>query len=169
MSYLVYCLYRTFSEVIALLPLRVGFVLGRLLGTLAYYLAGPYRGLVLKNLRIAFDGEKSPAEIRRLAREHFATLGANLLSSFKLATMNSEEISEHVITSRTWRRCTQRRSRGRVWSWCSRIWGTGSYSRNWSRMGRPGGESGRCISRSGTSISITARQGCAGALRPSAI
>ena len=44
----------------------------------------PYRRLVLRNLGIAFGREKSPAELRALARKHFATLGANLFSSIKL-------------------------------------------------------------------------------------
>jgi len=96
MDYPIYLVYRLFSGAVALLPLSLGFTLGRILGTLAYYLAAPYRRLVLQNLRIAFEGEKSPAEMRRLAREHFAMLGANLLASFKLATMSREAISARV-------------------------------------------------------------------------
>ena len=56
MSYLIYLIYRVLSGAIALLPLPVGFMLGRALGLLAYYLAPPYRRLVLWNLRVAFDG-----------------------------------------------------------------------------------------------------------------
>jgi lipopolysaccharide heptosyltransferase II len=85
MNYFVYLLYRAFSGVIALLPLPAGFVLGRALGSIAYYLAAPYRRLVMRNLRIAFEGEKTPVELRRLAREHF-----------KLATMSNEAISARV-------------------------------------------------------------------------
>ncbi len=96
MSYLAYLLYRLFSGAVALLPLTTAFTLGRVLGWIAYYLARPYRRLVLRNLGIAFEGEKSPAQLRRLAREHFATLGANLFSSFKLAVMSTEEVSACV-------------------------------------------------------------------------
>jgi lipopolysaccharide heptosyltransferase II len=96
MNYLLYLVYRAFSGAIALLPLPAGFLLGRALGWFAYYLAAPYRRLVLRNLRIAFEGEKSPAELRRLARDHFSTLGANLFSSFKLAKMSPEAISARV-------------------------------------------------------------------------
>ena len=96
MSYLAYLLYRTLSGIIARLPLSAGFMLGSALGWIAYYLATPYRRLVLRNLGIAFEGEKSPAQLRRLAREHFATLGANLFSSFKLAVMSTEEVSACV-------------------------------------------------------------------------
>jgi lipopolysaccharide heptosyltransferase II len=96
MEFLIYLLYRAFAGGIALLPLQTGFMLGRALGWIAYYLAVPYRRLVLRNLRIAFEGEKSAEELRRLAREHFATLGANLFSSFKLATMSQEAIAARV-------------------------------------------------------------------------
>jgi len=96
MSYILYCIYRGLAWLVALLPLPVSFTLGRWLGLIAYYIAGPYRALVLRNLGIAFDGEKSPAELRCLAREHFVTLGANLFSSFKLATMSPEAVSARV-------------------------------------------------------------------------
>src|SRR5438067_21797 len=76
MDYAVYLLYRTVIALIAALPLRVVFSLGRALGTLGCWLAWPYRRLVLRNLTIAFGDEKSPREIRQLAREHFATLAA---------------------------------------------------------------------------------------------
>ena len=96
MSYLLYCVYRILSELVALLPLSVGFTIGSTLGWLAYYFAGPYRRLVMRNLGIAFEGEKSEVEIRKLAHEHFASLGANLFASFKLATMSPEAISARV-------------------------------------------------------------------------
>ena len=96
MNYLVFCIYRILSEIIALLPLAFGFTLGRVLGWMGYYVAGPYRQLVLRNLGIAFDGEKSPPELRRLAREHFAMLGAILFSSLKLAHMSPEAVTARV-------------------------------------------------------------------------
>ncbi|MGA3170162.1 MAG: lipopolysaccharide heptosyltransferase II [Chthoniobacteraceae bacterium] len=96
MSYLAYLLYRLVSSAVALLPLPVAFAIGEFLGSIAWYLAWPYRRLVLHNLSIAFEGEKSPAELRRLARRHFALLGANLFSSFKIATMTSEDITTRV-------------------------------------------------------------------------
>ena len=96
MDYFSFILYRALAGILALLPLPVSFSLGRILGWLAFYLAIPYRRLVLHNLTIAFAGEKSPAEIRRLARDHFVTLGANLLSSAKVATMSLEAINARV-------------------------------------------------------------------------
>ena len=96
MNYLTFVIYRFLSGAIARLPLSAGFRLGHALGWIAYYLSIPYRRLVLRNLSIAFGGEKSTAELRGLAREHFATLGANLFSSFKLARMSPGAILSHV-------------------------------------------------------------------------
>jgi heptosyltransferase-2 len=95
-SYFIYLIYRTLSEAVALLPLKVVFLLGRVLGWMAYLVVPKYRKLVLENLTIAFGTEKTPAELRKIARSHFATLGANLLSSYKLATLTREQIDACV-------------------------------------------------------------------------
>ncbi len=97
MDRFVYAIYQLASAVICLLPIGVVFRLGWFLGSLAYYGAGPYRRLVLRNLGIAFGAEKSPAELRALGRRHFATLGANLLSAIKIPRLSREEI-EALVT-----------------------------------------------------------------------
>lgn len=96
MDLVVYWLYRAACWLIATLPLEFNFRLGRLLGTLAYAVAPPYRKLVVANLKIAFEGEKSDRELRILALLHFQTLFANLLSSVKLASMTHAQIEPHV-------------------------------------------------------------------------
>jgi lipopolysaccharide heptosyltransferase II len=92
MDRFVYAIYRLASEAICLLPITGVFRLGWFLGSLAYYCAWPYRRLVLHNLYIAFGEERPPDEIRALAKRHFATLGANLLSSIKIPRLPREEI-----------------------------------------------------------------------------
>jgi lipopolysaccharide heptosyltransferase II len=92
MDYFVYLIYRFVTGLLAALPLTVVFCAGQFFGTLAYCLLGSYRRLVLGNLTIAFGGEKSEKEIRAIARNHFSNLGANLLSSFKLASMSREAV-----------------------------------------------------------------------------
>ena len=96
MQLLIYLIFRAFEGAIILLPLKVNFRLGRFLGTFCFFLLWPYRRLVIANLTVAFGAEKCPAEIRGLARSHFATLGANLLSSLKLAKMSYEKIAPRV-------------------------------------------------------------------------
>ena len=96
MEYTIYLIYRLFCAFVGLLPIGLGFRLGNLLGLIAYYLASPYRRLVTDNMRLAFGTEKSPAELRKLARRHFVTLGANIFSSIKIGAMKSEEVLKHA-------------------------------------------------------------------------
>ena len=92
----VFWLYRLTSGALCLLPLNAIFRIGWALGTVAYFVSGKYRRLVLHNLSIAFGREKSAEELRALARKHFATLGANLLSSIKLPRLSRAEIERIV-------------------------------------------------------------------------
>jgi heptosyltransferase-2 len=96
MDYAVYLLYRAVEAVLRVVPLRLVFLMGRMLGAIAFRVAPGYRGLVLRNMRIALGNEKTEGEIRGLARRHFAMLGANLLSSLKVSVMKPEEIRKIV-------------------------------------------------------------------------
>ena len=93
----VFAIYRALAMLLCALPLAVVFRLGWAVGALGYWIAPSYRRLVLHNLTIAFGREKTPAELRALARKHFATLGANIFSSIKLPTLSRAQI-EAAIT-----------------------------------------------------------------------
>ncbi len=93
---LAFWLFRLVSFIAKLLPIEAIFRVGWALGWLGYYIAGPYRRLVLHNLAIAFAPEKSPRELRKIARDHFASLCANLLSSIKLPMLSRAEIEARV-------------------------------------------------------------------------
>lgn len=93
---LVYWLFRAFEALLKLVPLPVCFSLGRLAGRIAYFILPPYRRLALRNLSIAFEGEKDSAEIQQLAKAHFASLGANLFSSIKLTIMSEAQVLERL-------------------------------------------------------------------------
>jgi heptosyltransferase-2 len=96
MNRVAFWIYRLVAGSLCLLPLKLVFRLGYLFGTLAYYLAAPYRRLVLQNLKIAFGKEQSRAELRALARKHFATLAANLFASIKLPRLSRAKIESVV-------------------------------------------------------------------------
>jgi heptosyltransferase II len=96
LDFLIYLLYRGSSALIAVLPLGVLFELGNAGGFCAWFLLPKYRRLAQRNLDIAFATEKSPRELRRLARRHFQRLGANLLCSVKLAVMPLEKVRARV-------------------------------------------------------------------------
>jgi len=96
LEYFVYLIYRAGFGLIGLLPLRAAFALGNALGFFAWLVLGEYRRLGFHNIDIAFGEEKSPREMRRLVRRHFQRLGANLLSSLKLAAIPLEKARANV-------------------------------------------------------------------------
>lgn len=95
-QWVVYALFRFVEAVISILPLLVVWWIGRLTGSLAYLIAGSYRKLALKNLRIAFEGEKSEAERRAIAREHFRSLLANFLCGMKMPLMDEKSVLKRL-------------------------------------------------------------------------
>lgn len=88
--------FRGVESFLKLLPLTAVWRLGRMMGAIAWLVAGKYRRLVLDNLHIAFGREKDVAWIRRTAREHFLSLFANIFCGFKLPTMTREQIEARV-------------------------------------------------------------------------
>jgi lipopolysaccharide heptosyltransferase II len=96
LDFVVYLVYRAGSAIISALPLPFLFILGQFLGFCAWIVLGKYRRLAHRNISIAFSGEKSPGQLRRLVRRHFQRLGANLLCSVKLTQMPPEKILRRV-------------------------------------------------------------------------
>ncbi|CAN5476266.1 hypothetical protein BH23VER1_BH23VER1_21610 [soil metagenome] len=93
LHWLAYSGFRIFETLLRLLPLPAVFLTGSALGTLAYYLAPGYRRLALRNIRTAYPDHPAP---RKLARDAFSRLGANLLCGIKIAWMDSARASRHV-------------------------------------------------------------------------
>ncbi len=77
------------------LPLPWVARLGRLVGGLVWWLDRRHRRVALRNLTMCFGAEKTPAQIRRLARENFLRIGENFASSVKTAAMTSDELRPH--------------------------------------------------------------------------
>jgi lipopolysaccharide heptosyltransferase II len=98
LDFSIYLLYRASTALLRALPLRFLFVLGEFLGFFVWLLLPHYRRLARCNLEIAFPGEKTPRELRRIVRRVFEKLGANLLSSLKMGLMPPEKIAEHLET-----------------------------------------------------------------------
>lgn len=99
MDRLSYWAYRLISATAGWLPLPLLCRLGMAGGWCAYYLLPGYRRLALRNLAVAFSGEHesaplTPRELSALARQHFTTLGANLLGSIGVARLPAEEVKK---------------------------------------------------------------------------
>jgi Kdo2-lipid IVA lauroyltransferase/acyltransferase len=83
--------------VIARLPGAMVFRIGERIGGLLWHLMVQRRRIVLKNLRIAYAGEKGIEELRVLARESFRRSVANLLSAVHTSHMDVAELEASVL------------------------------------------------------------------------
>ena len=68
---------RAVAALIQALPLTLVARLGRACGAAAFWLDARHRRVALRNLEMCFGGEKSPAEIRAIAKENFRRIGEN--------------------------------------------------------------------------------------------
>src|SRR2546422_5523735 len=96
MDQLLYLLARVLVAVLQALPLGWVARLGRAGGALAYRVDARHRRVALANLRMCFGHEKTPVEIRALARENFRRIGENYACSIKTAAMSPEALRPHV-------------------------------------------------------------------------
>ncbi|MDB6110690.1 MAG: lipid biosynthesis acyltransferase, partial [Pedosphaera sp.] len=78
------------------LPLLWVARLGRAAGALAYHLDARHRRVVNQNLTKCLGQEKTPDEIRALARENFRRIGENFACAVKTASMSLEELKGHM-------------------------------------------------------------------------
>jgi Kdo2-lipid IVA lauroyltransferase/acyltransferase len=88
---------RALVALIQMLPLRVVARIGRAGGAIAFWLDARHRKVALQNLQMCFGGEKSPEEIRAIARENFRRLGENYCSAIKTTVMTPDEMKQHFI------------------------------------------------------------------------
>jgi KDO2-lipid IV(A) lauroyltransferase len=95
MDTLLYWPARAAIALLQALPLPWVARLGRAAGALAYWVDVRHRRVALKNLAMCFGGEKSPAEIRAIARENFRRIGENFISPIKTAVMTPEQMRPH--------------------------------------------------------------------------
>jgi KDO2-lipid IV(A) lauroyltransferase len=78
------------------LPGPLVFRLGEMLGALAWHFLPQRRRIVLRNLRIAFAGEKELPEIIQMAKETFRRSGANLVSVAHTARLSPQELGKVI-------------------------------------------------------------------------
>jgi KDO2-lipid IV(A) lauroyltransferase len=92
MQWALYILARVLILGLQALPLQVVAALGRAGGILAYWVDGRHRRVALDNLRQCFGEDKSPAEIRALARKNFSRIGENYACGIRTAGMSDSAI-----------------------------------------------------------------------------
>jgi lauroyl/myristoyl acyltransferase len=92
MDALLYIVARALVAFFQALPLTWVARIGRTCGGLAYWLDARHRRVARRNLAMCFGHEKSPEEIRALAKENFKRIGENYCSAIKTAAMSPEQL-----------------------------------------------------------------------------
>ena len=80
----------------ALLPGPLVFRLGETLGDLAWRVMPYRRKIVMRNLRIAFAGRKTPEELETRVRETFRRTGGNMVAVAHTARLSRKRLSKVV-------------------------------------------------------------------------
>ena len=88
--------FRVLMSFFAVLPRSWCLGFGRALGTLAFRWDRHHRRIALANLRQAFGGEKSPAELRMIALDSFRRFGGTVADIFKLFHWGPADIAKLI-------------------------------------------------------------------------
>ena len=96
MDELLYLMARAGIGFIQTLPLTWAARLGRAGGALAFIFDRRHRRVALANLNMCFGQEKSPSELRALARENFRRIGENFACAIKTMAMSAEKLRSHI-------------------------------------------------------------------------
>lgn len=95
------CLAHTMVEWLAgMLPGPWVFRLGECLGGLAWHFFPKRRAIVMRNLRVAFAGQKNHSELEDIARASFRRAGANLISAAHTARLTPSQLRKAMRIER---------------------------------------------------------------------
>jgi KDO2-lipid IV(A) lauroyltransferase len=78
------------------LPLGLSLFLGARLGELIYYFDKKHKSIAYANIKTAFKGKLSPAEINRLTKEFYRAFGENLIEIFFIPLVNQEYFKKYI-------------------------------------------------------------------------
>ena len=92
MDKLLYLVARAVIGLLQALPLLWVARIGRAGGALFYFLDARHRKVALKNLHRCFGAEKSPEELRALAKENFKRIGESFCCAAKTAGMTYQQL-----------------------------------------------------------------------------
>jgi len=94
MDYLIYLVVRAIVAVFQALPIQTVARIGRAGGAIAYFLDVRHRNVAIKNLTRCFAPEKTPEEIRVIAKMNYRNIGEVYCCILKTAAMPDEEVRQ---------------------------------------------------------------------------
>lgn len=93
---IIYYIIKIIAGVLRLLPVQFALWIGRRVGDFVYLIDLKHKALTYANLNMAFAGEKTPQELRNIAKEIFRNIGQNLVELLRLPVMKRELYEKYV-------------------------------------------------------------------------
>ncbi len=103
METMLYLLARAVVLLVQALPLKAVARLGRIGGLVSYWCDLRHRRVARANLALCFGAEKTPSEVRVLARENFRRIGETFACAIKTAGLKPEQL-RHCLELVGWER-----------------------------------------------------------------
>lgn len=94
----IYYLLKVLFAFISVIPLKLSVRLGEFFGRIAYSFAGKYKRIAISNLAFAFGKEKSPSEIREIAKKVFINFGGVAAEFASFPKINKSNIGDIVVS-----------------------------------------------------------------------
>lgn len=94
--YYFYYLGRLVAFLVYLLPLSIGLLIARSLGSIGYAVVGKYRSIAIENLKAAFGDEKTDAQIRIIARKVFENVAMIAVEMLHFPKIDEANIDRYV-------------------------------------------------------------------------
>jgi KDO2-lipid IV(A) lauroyltransferase len=93
---ILYLVAKFFVMVFSLIPIRVGLTIGRFAGFVAYLFNRKRRVVAYTNLRAAFAGKKTPAEMKRIVKRLHINFGMTLAEVLSTPKVNDGYLAKYV-------------------------------------------------------------------------
>ena len=94
--YFLYYLGRVVAFLVYLLPIRVASAVAAFFGKCAFFVLPAHRNIAIDNLTHAFGAEKTPGQIRCIARKVFENLGKNAAELINFPKINKKNIDRFI-------------------------------------------------------------------------
>ncbi len=95
-DYILYFIAKFFSALFMALPVRAALKIGRLFGTLAYFLNYKRAKVAYSNMRAAFCKEKDPSEIRRIVKRLYRNFGETLVEILRIPKVDKAYAEKYI-------------------------------------------------------------------------
>ena len=93
---IIFLLFRILSFLVLALPIRIGLMLGKVFGSLSFYILRKERKKALENLDIAFGNSKSTIEKRNIAKRVFENLGKSSIEILAIPKFSEKGFKKYI-------------------------------------------------------------------------